>query len=119
MRSFDRRSQTGPWRSKRKRSAIARRTGAGVRALADGPVVSKTLLATQSRRAVDLRAARRSPDRCHGALLDEWAPPARARPNRDEAVVDLAIRYFTSHGPATESDFAWWAHLTLAAAHNR
>jgi hypothetical protein len=46
-------------------------------------------------------------------LLDTWAPPARRLPERDEALAELAFRYFTSHGPATEADFAWWANLTL------
>ena len=33
---------------------------------------------------------------------------------RDEALGELARRYFTSHGPATARDFATWASLTLA-----
>ena len=32
----------------------------------------------------------------------------------DEAVVELAQRYFTSHGPATQQDFAWWSGLPAA-----
>jgi len=45
------------------------------------------------------------------ALLDERVP--RARPlDRDEAVAELTRRYFTSHGPATLRDFAWWSGLT-------
>ena len=47
------------------------------------------------------------------ALLDERAPDARDLP-RDEALAELAGRYFTSHGPATARDFATWASLTLA-----
>ena len=46
-------------------------------------------------------------------LLDERAPDARDLP-RDEALAELARRYFTSHGPATATDFATWASLTLA-----
>ncbi len=42
------------------------------------------------------------------ALLDEWAPHQR-RLQRDEALGELALRYFTSHGPATLADFATWA----------
>lgn len=45
-------------------------------------------------------------------LLDEWAPATRT-PSRDEALREFAIRYFASHGPATERDFAWWTKLTL------
>ena len=32
------------------------------------------------------------------------------------AVAELARRYFTSHGPATVHDFAWWSNLTIAEA---
>ena len=49
------------------------------------------------------------------ALLDEWAP-RRSRMARDEALAELASRYFTSHGPATLQDFAWWSGLTMADA---
>lgn len=46
------------------------------------------------------------------ALLDERAPHAR-RLDRDEALAELALRYFAGHGPATERDLAYWATLTL------
>jgi hypothetical protein len=49
------------------------------------------------------------------ALLDEWAPP-RSRMTRDESLAELAGRYFTSRGPATLQDFAWWSGLTTADA---
>jgi hypothetical protein len=49
------------------------------------------------------------------ALLDERAPPARAL-DRDAALAELALRYFTSHGPATVHDFVWWSGLTVADA---
>lgn len=48
-------------------------------------------------------------------LLEEWLPPARVL-ERDAALGELARRYFTSHGPATVHDFAWWSGLTLADA---
>jgi hypothetical protein len=48
-------------------------------------------------------------------LLDEWVPGARPRP-RDEALAELALRYFTSHGPATVQDYAWWSSLSSADA---
>ena len=48
-------------------------------------------------------------------LLDEWVPGAR-RMARDEALAELARRYFTSHGPATVHDFAWWSGLLLSDA---
>jgi hypothetical protein len=49
------------------------------------------------------------------ALLDERAPQARTL-DRDEALAELARRYFTSHGPATLQDFVWWSGLTVADA---
>jgi hypothetical protein len=48
-------------------------------------------------------------------LLDEWAGQ-QPRLTRDEARVELARRYFISHGPATVQDFAWWAGQTLTDA---
>lgn len=48
-------------------------------------------------------------------LLDEWIPPTKARP-REEALGELAFRYFDGHGPATVQDFAWWTGLTLTEA---
>jgi hypothetical protein len=49
------------------------------------------------------------------ALLAERAPQAR-KLERDEALAELTRRYFTSHGPATVPDFAWWSGLTTADA---
>ncbi len=47
--------------------------------------------------------------------FDEWLPKARSKP-RDQALAELARRYFTSHGPATVADFAWWSGLKPADA---
>jgi hypothetical protein len=47
------------------------------------------------------------------ALLDLRAPGAK-RLARDEAIAELAKRYFTTRGPATLKDFAWWSGLTMA-----
>jgi hypothetical protein len=49
------------------------------------------------------------------ALLDEWIPESNAI-DRDAALTELAARYFTSHGPATLRDLAWWAGITVAEA---
>lgn len=48
-------------------------------------------------------------------LLDDWTPRGRDL-SGDEALADLAKRYFQSHGPATVKDFAWWTGLTTAEA---
>ncbi len=42
------------------------------------------------------------------ALLDERVLATEALA-RDQALAELARRYFTSHGPATEQDFSWWS----------
>src|SRR5215207_6729538 len=49
------------------------------------------------------------------ALLDEWAPSNRSV-TREEALAELAARYFRSHGPATLQDFVWWSSLTTTDA---
>ena len=49
------------------------------------------------------------------ALLDECVPTTREL-QRDEALHQLATRYFTTRGPASEDDFAWWSGLTKADA---
>lgn len=45
------------------------------------------------------------------ALLEEKVPRAK-KYTREEALAEIALRYFTSHGPATMQDFAWWSGLT-------
>lgn len=61
---------------------------------------------------------------CSGAVRDgqqtyarfaERVPKAPAV-GRDEALRRLAERYFTSHGPATIRDYAWWSGLPIADA---
>ena len=49
------------------------------------------------------------------ALFDERVP-AGPRRSRDEALHELARRYFRSHGPATLRDFVWWSGLATADA---
>jgi len=46
------------------------------------------------------------------ALMGERVPTPR-RLGRTEALAELALRYFTGHGPATERDLAYWATLSL------
>jgi hypothetical protein len=48
-------------------------------------------------------------------LLSEWLPGAKSMA-LDQALAELARRYFTSHGPATLTDFAWWSGLNLGEA---
>jgi hypothetical protein len=48
-------------------------------------------------------------------LLSDWVRSGRAL-SGDEALAEFARRYFASHGPATDRDFAWWSSLTLTEA---
>ena len=49
------------------------------------------------------------------ALLEERAPGSASMEPQD-ALRELARRYFSFHGPAQLQDFAWWSGLTLADA---
>ncbi len=49
------------------------------------------------------------------ALLEERIPRPR-RPDREEALAELALRYVGGHGPATVRDLSYWATLTPADA---
>ncbi|MGR0220091.1 winged helix DNA-binding domain-containing protein [Agromyces sp. ZXT2-6] len=46
------------------------------------------------------------------ALFADRVPEPR-RLDREEALAELAVRYFASHGPATERDLSYWATLTV------
>lgn len=48
-------------------------------------------------------------------LVDECVPPTKYL-MRDVALHNLATRYLTTRGPATENDFAWWSGLAKADA---
>jgi hypothetical protein len=47
--------------------------------------------------------------------LDDWVPENKQL-NREEALAELALRYFGGHGPATLKDFIWWSGLRVADA---
>lgn len=61
---------------------------------------------------------------CRGANDGSSAPyclvtPAAAPPkifSEDEALAELAWRYFAGHGPATLQDFVWWSGLKVGQA---
>jgi hypothetical protein len=59
-------------------------------------------------------AAPRGKQPCFTLL--ERRVPAEPLPHRQESLARLTQRYFQSHGPATEQDFAWWAGLPLKVA---
>ena len=86
---------------------------------------NKANIATDENRASHLFAAAELEGLiCSGAtkrgkqtfsLLDERVPTTKHL-GRDEALASLAKRYFTSHGPATLDDFAWWSGLSMSDA---
>jgi hypothetical protein len=49
------------------------------------------------------------------ALFEERVPLSKRLTN-EEALTQLAHRYFSSHGPATVKDFSWWSGLSLKDA---
>lgn len=48
----------------------------------------------------------------YALFADRVRSPRRL--DREEGLAELALRYFTGHGPATERDLSYWATLTLA-----
>ncbi|MCU0497502.1 MAG: winged helix DNA-binding domain-containing protein [Anaerolineae bacterium] len=48
-------------------------------------------------------------------LYEKWVKNPR-QIDRNDALVELARRYFTSHAPATVQDFVWWTGLTMTDA---
>jgi DNA glycosylase AlkZ-like len=48
-------------------------------------------------------------------LAEEWLPKS-VPIYHDEAVIEIVDRYFSSHGPATIKDFAWWSGLRVSDA---
>jgi hypothetical protein len=51
-------------------------------------------------------------DEQHIVLLDEWVRRPRTLV-RDEALVEIVVRYLAGRGPATETDLASWTKLPL------
>jgi hypothetical protein len=49
------------------------------------------------------------------ALFDERVPASKPR-SREACLRELATRYFTTRGPATQDDFRWWCQLPAADA---
>lgn len=102
-------------------------------AVAAGPLTRHDLVAALERRGIStggqrlphmLMYAELSSVICSGPLrgkqhtyarFDERVPPV-AGPRGEEAVAELALRYFTTRGPATLRDFGWWSGLPAATA---
>lgn len=78
-----------------------------------GPAVGHLLLVAELRNVV-CGGPIRGKEHTYG-LVDELVPPAPER-TRDEALAELATRFFTGHGPAALKDLTRWATLTVADA---
>ena len=50
------------------------------------------------------------------ALMDERITTKEKKYSHEEALHELALRYFSSRSPATVHDFAWWSGLTIKEA---
>ena len=72
---------------------------------------SNFILLRAAREGIICQGARRGKEFTF-ALLDEFVPHYDFIKG-DEALAELTKRYFTSHGPATARDFAWWSGLTM------
>jgi Winged helix DNA-binding domain len=115
-------------------SVMTRATGIIERALGDGGCLTRLELGAELRRSglpgssthlahivmhaelegVICSGPRRA-KRVTYMLLADRAPDARSLP-REEALAELARRFFQSHGPATIRDFVWWSGLRTADA---
>lgn len=50
-------------------------------------------------------------------LVDDWLARVPAAPrSREQALIELATRFFASHGPATIADLVGWAAITVGDA---
>lgn len=48
-------------------------------------------------------------------LLNEWVDEQKTHSN-ENALKELALRYFRGHGPATIRDYVWWSGIRLSEA---
>ena len=70
------------------------------------------LLRSTSLLGVSCFGPERNGDTTH-VLIEDWLPQADPPP---DPAAELARRYFSAYGPATQSDFRWWSGLPAADA---
>jgi hypothetical protein len=78
---------------------------------ASEPLVTGTIGMQAEVRAVVCNGPRRGKQPTF-VLVDDWVPAAPTLAPAD-ALRELTIRYFQSHGPALAQDMAWWSGLTV------
>ncbi len=106
--------QGGPGGSLTRAELKLRLEQAGVISTADEPLRCLFILINAELDGIICSGALRGKQHTY-ALLAERAPDAPAM-EREESMAELARRYFTSRGPATLKDFAWWSGLSAADA---
>jgi hypothetical protein len=104
--------------------------------LASGPQTRHEVAAALAQRGVVIDTADQAPTHlllhattmgltCRGAdrgreatfaRLEDWIPDAVAGPSGDDALAELARRYFRAFSPATSADFTTWSGLPSARA---
>jgi hypothetical protein len=109
-RALERALRDGQHLTRRELAAVLGRAGLDV---STGQRVGHLLMQAELEGVV-ISGARRGKQFTY-ALFDARVPPAAQR-DRDDALQDLARRYFTTRGPATAQDFAWWSGLTVSDA---
>ncbi len=84
-------------------------------ALGDDPQAATHVLVYLSTIGLTCRGTDRDKDATF-ALLDDWLPGAPEGPRGDDALAELARRYFAAFSPATPSDFTTWSGLPSGTA---
>ena len=100
--------------------------------LGDGPLTRRQFAAALRERGVPVPGDGQAPVHlllflatlgltCHAdgdrfALLADWLPGAPAGPDGDDALAELARRWFAAYSPATPADFAAWSGLPAGPA---
>lgn len=111
---------------------LAKTTDAIIDILADGPLTRREIRGGLAERGIVLDSPDpqvyshalvhasciglvcRGPDRGRDStfvLLDDWVPEAPAGPSGDDALAEIARRYFAAYSPATAADFTTWSGL--------
>lgn len=111
---------------------LARVAAAAPSVLADGPLTRHEFVAGLAKRKITIEATGQAPTHvllylatlgltCHAsgdrfALLDDWLPGGPAGSRGDDALAELARRWFRAYSPATGADFTTWSGLPSAHA---